>query len=370
MTYLRRARRSEPTHLVVFLPNWIGDAAMATPALQAVRQWAATRGLPVVGVMRPAIDEVLEGTDLLDDSLVYRKGEEKRAVEKLQAFPHTIALLMTNSLRTAWMAWRAGCRRRIGYVQDGRRWLLTDPVTRPRLGRRRLPRSAVDDYLDLARALGAPTGSPRLHIVATPADRAQAAKLWHQWEWGHERVIAFHPGAAYGAAKCWPVEHFASLARRLLQSTEPRRILVLCGPKETETARSIVALADDDRVRSLADAEPSIRLTKGCLAHSALLVTGDSGPRHLAAGLETPTVTLFGPTDPVWSHNYHAAERVVELEMECRPCAQRTCPRQHHRCLVDLHAGQVAEIVDELLAATRLPAAPLPSRRFNLPRCC
>ena len=370
MTHLRLWRRPEPTHLVVFLPNWIGDAAMATPALQAVRQWAATRGLPVVGVMRPAIDEVLEGTELLDEALLYEKGEEKRLVENLRSLPHAVALLMTNSLRTAWMAWRAGCRRRIGYVQDGRRWLLTDPITRPRVGWRRLPRSAVDDYLDLARALGAPTASPRLHIVATPEDQARAAKLWHRWEWGHERVIAFHPGAAYGAAKCWPVEHFASLARRLLQSTEPRRVLVLCGPKETETARSIVALVDDQRVRSLAEAEPSIRLTKGCLARSALLVTGDSGPRHLAAGLELPTVTLFGPTDPVWSHNYHPAERLVELEMDCRPCAQRICPKEHHRCLVDVHPWRVAELVDELLAATRRPAAHLPTGQFNLPRCC
>ena len=370
MTHLRLSRHPDPTHLVIFLPNWIGDAAMATPALRALRQWASRRTLPVIGVMRPAIDEVLEGTELLDEAVIYRKGEDKHVIQKLRSLPHAMALLMTNSLRTAWMAWRAGCRRRIGYVQEGRRWLLTDRIARPRIGRRRLPRSAVDDYLDLARALGAPTASPRLHIVATPEDRARAAQLWHRWRWRHERVIAFHPGAAYGAAKCWPVEHFASLARRLLQSTEPRCILVLCGPKETETARRIVRLADDERVQSLAEAEPSIRLTKGCLARAALLVTGDSGPRHLAAGLGLPTVTLFGPTDPVWSHNYHTAERLVELEMDCRPCAQRICPRQHHRCLVDVHPWHVAELVDEFLAATRLPSASTLPGRFNLPRCC
>ncbi len=330
---------------------------MATPALRALRSWADARGATIVGVMRPVIEELLEGVDLFDETVSYDKADPAPLLKYLRSLHRSTALLLTNSLRTAWLAWRAGCRRRIGYAQEGRRLLLTDPVTRARWKRRRLPRSAVDDYLDLARVVGAFPDSIDLRLAVTRQDRELAAALWKSWQWLDEQVITFHPGAAFGAAKCWPVAHFARLAEMLLAARPDRRILVLCGPAETETARTIVHQVQDDRIRSVAEFSPSIRLTKGCLARSALLVTGDSGPRHMAAALRIPTVTLFGPTDPCWSHNYHAKDRWLERDLSCRPCARRSCPLQHHRCLQDLLPEQVAAAAKEWLACPALPAA-------------
>ncbi len=345
-------KRKTPSNLVVFLPNWVGDAAMATPALRTLRRWADGQAVRLIGVMRPVIADVLEGSRFLHESLPYDKSSAdgplgtRELMRKLKERAPCDALLLTNSLRTAWLAWRAGCRRRIGYAQEGRRILLTDPLVRARWNRRRLPRSAVDDYLDLARVLGAFPDSHGLELDLTPTARQQAASLWKEWRWLDEQVIAFHPGAAYGVAKCWPASHFAELAVSLLANRADRRILVLCGPNELETASKIVELAEDVRVQSAAAYQPSISLTMGCLARSSLLVTGDSGPRHLAAALDTPTVTLFGPTDPCWSHNYHRQDRWIQLELDCRPCAKRTCPLGHHRCMNDLAPHDVAAAVE------------------------
>ena len=338
--------------LAVFLPNWIGDAAMATPALRALAAWG--RGhVSIIGVMRPYIRDVLEGTEWLDESIEYEKSKAGRAqlVARLRSMSIDTALLLTNSFGTAWMAWRARIPRRIGFAGDGRRWLLSEPVTRTRVRRRRLPRSAVDDYLDLTRTLGATPESAHIELATTAAERQRAEQVCASLRLGGRPVIAFHPGAAYGAAKCWPAAHFATLADIVADSLDVD-ILVLCGPGEMELAREIKRQARTDRLDTLAETTPSIGLTKALLARSDLLVTTDSGPRHLAAGLNVPTVAIFGPTDPRWSTNYHRLERRVSIDLDCRPCAARTCPLGHHRCMTELPPSRVARAVADLWEET------------------
>ena len=82
-------------------------------------------------------------------------------------------------------------------------------------------------------------------------------------------------------------------------------MLALCGPAEKEVARDIARQADHPLVASLADKPLGIGLSKACVRRSLLMVTTDSGPRHFAAAFKVPAVTLFGPTDPRWSDNYH-----------------------------------------------------------------
>ncbi len=331
--------------VAVFLPNWIGDAAMATPALRSLAASRSDRG-HLIGILRPYIREVLAGTEWLDEFIEYEpnRAGRRRLTATLRARSIDTALLLTNSFSTAWIAWRGGIRRRIGYRGDGRAWLLTDPLTRVRHRGRRLPRSAVDDYLDLVRVLGIVPDTPRLELHVTPEERQRGAAIWSQLGLGTRPVIAFHPGAAYGSAKCWPPDAFARLADQLVEQLDTD-ILVLCGPGERDIARTIERSASTDHIVSLAEAGLSIGQTKALLQQCRMLVTTDSGPRHLAAGLGIPTVALFGSTDPRWSGNYHPLERRLEIELDCRPCGRRACPLQHHRCMTELHPELVADAV-------------------------
>src|SRR6476659_9006435 len=124
--------------LGVFLPNWVGDVVMATPALRAMRRFVGNDG-QLVGIMRPYVAEVLTGTSLLDQQITYEKPTNRLTVasrevyQSLRAAKLDRVVVLTNSLRTAWMAWRSGAHARFGYGGRGlaRSWLLTDRFDQP-----------------------------------------------------------------------------------------------------------------------------------------------------------------------------------------------------------------------------------------------
>src|SRR5262245_2854007 len=140
-------------NLAVFLPNWIGDAVMATPALRALRQRFA--GACILGVMKPYVAGVLEGGDWFDEQLLHDGGSWRQSVPaiawQLRKRGIDLAVLFPNSFRSALVAWLGGCTRRIGYVRYGRGPLLTEGLPPLRDGRGRLvPSPIVDAYNLLA----------------------------------------------------------------------------------------------------------------------------------------------------------------------------------------------------------------------------
>ncbi len=154
--------------------------------------------------------------------------------------------------------------------------------------------------------------------------------------------------AAFGPAKAWPVEHFATLARRLAVEAG-RRVLVLCGPGERDAAREIASQANHPGVVSLADHSPSIGLSKASIERSALLVTTDSGPRHLATAFNVPVVALFGPTFIAWTRTNHPLGLNLQLPVPCGPCQKPVCPEGHHRCMRELTPESVFRAATQLL---------------------
>jgi heptosyltransferase II len=335
--------------LGVFLPNWVGDVVMATPALRALRSHVC--GGTMVGVMRPYVAEVLGGSAWFDETVVYEKGRRDVAAD-LRAARLDAVVLLTNSLRTGWMAYRSGARERIGMVGNLRAPLLTTRVYPMRRGWRRAYLPTVAGYLQVAQAAGASPVAPVLEMATTAADERAADAVWQRLGWRREaRVAVFNTGGAFGAAKDWPGEHFAALTRRLATERD-LRVLVNCGPMERDAARAIVAAAADGRVASLAD-EPElpIGLTKAVIRRASLLVTTDSGPRFFGVAFAVPTVTLFGPTSTEFTRTFSAWETSVSLELQCQPCMERTCPLGHHRCMRDLSVERVMAAVDGALGA-------------------
>jgi heptosyltransferase-2 len=275
-----------------------------------------------------------------------------------------LAVLFPNSFRTALIAWLGGCRQRIGYARYGRRLLLTDALESKRDDKGEfLPSPIIDAYNLLSERAGCQAPGRRMELFTTPADEEAVDQVWKRAGLhAYERVICLNPGAAFGASKCWPTEHFAELANTL--ATQQRvGVLVLCGPAERIVSRQIAALARHPAVVALADlAAPgchggvplSLGLTKACVRRADLLVTTDSGPRHFAAAFDRPVVTLFGPTHIAWTETYHPRAQHMQLEVDCGPCQQRVCPLDH-RCMRNLEPRAVyAEICDLLSREARV----------------
>ncbi|MGI9456996.1 MAG: lipopolysaccharide heptosyltransferase II [Aeoliella sp.] len=348
--------------LAVFLPNWIGDVVMATPALRALRKLVGDGG-HLIGVMRPYVSETLAGTSWLDEEILYKPGTKSgdrkpaTATAKLRAARPDVAVLLTNSVRTGWMAWRSGARARIGTARDLRGWLLTKRVNEQKEHGKWVTLSAIDAYLSVAYAAGCAPETPELELATTSEDEHAADAVWGALGLpASNRTVVFNPGGAFGAAKHWPAEHFAVLGRRLAQEYD-LHVLVNCGPSERKIARTIAELAGDDRVVSLADFDVPLGLTKACIRRSRMLVTTDSGPRFFGVAFGRPVVSLFGPTPPGITDTHYKQETPLTLNLDCQPCMQRACPLGHHQCMRDLTVDRVYRAVVAGLEQSKSAAA-------------
>ena len=342
-----------PERVGIVLPNWIGDVVMATPALRALRRDYGPDS-QLIGVMNPIAADVLAGTEFVDEIVLYRRRSSAREQRlwsvgsQLRRLDLDTLLLFTNSLSSGWLGFLSRARQRIGYARHGRRLLLTQALPAPRAGVRLQPISAVDYYLQLAYAVGCPEEAPHLQLAVSPADEDAADAVLR--EIGLDAgppLVVLNNGGAYGGAKRWPAAHLVGLSRMVVEHTDAS-VLVVCGPAERSEAALVEREAASPRVRSLAGREPSIVLTKACIARSSVVVSTDSGLRHFAAAFGIPCVTLFGPSDPRWSHNYHANERILQLDLPCSPCGRRTCPLGHHQCLREITAKAVLNEVLKL----------------------
>lgn len=339
--------------LSLFLPNWVGDAVMATPALRAIR--TEFPQAEIVGVMRPVIADVLAGTGFFDRTLLVNPhGQNRdergwRFIRRLRAERCDTAVLFPNSLRSAWWAWCSGARRRIGFNRDLRGWMLTERLTpKPKS----TPHPVLDEYLRLAERLGCRSLTRTMSLAVSAVDRATLAAFWLQLPGDqHSRgAIVFNTGGAFGPAKNWPREYFAELAQRIVDHLG-MMVLIVCGPDERDNARWIANAAERPQVVSLAELPPSIGLTKAAIQACELLVTTDSGPRHFAAAFDVPAITLFGPTHIAWSETHHPRAVHLQIPVECGPCQQRECPFGHHRCMRELTVDRVWQAVRQQVSS-------------------
>jgi heptosyltransferase II len=348
----------------IFLPNWLGDLVMATPALRAVRRHFGPQAR-IVGIMRPNLTGLLAGTNWLSEEWRFDPNGNQRQwrrwalIRRMRQERFDIVLLLTNSLDAGLLTWLSGAKRRVGDVRRGRGPLLTDKRYPRRSGRHILPAPMVENYLALAEAIGCLSESPRLELATTDSEERVGEQIWRTLGLRTDgRVLALNCSGAYGAAKRWPLEHCGTLAGRVAAELD-HDVLVICGPGESNVAREIVGHAQSRHVFSLADQPLGLTSTKACLRRCRLLVSTDSGPRHVAAALGKPVITLLGPTSPVWIENPTVRGSFVHLDLDCLGCAKRVCPLGHHRCMKELTPDMVLRtVIDVLNQEEAMPASP------------
>ncbi len=324
-----------PRRLLVVMPTWFGDCLMATPTLRALR-----RGLPgthISAYLPAALAPLLEGSADVDSILPgqpkSKGGAFLEEAKQLKAGGFDAAVLLPNSMRSALLVRLAGIPRRIGYDRDGRGLLLTDRLIPRRRGRRFLPVPTLDYYLQLARYLGATGDDPSMSVaVSDEADRRAEALLG---EAHGKPVVLLNPGAQK-PAKRWPAERYASLADRCRNELGVA-VAVTGSPAERPILQAVIASAQRD-ILDLPARGMDLHVLKAVMRRSAVLVTNDTGPLHLAAAAGIPVVTLFGPTTPEWTEIGYDRERMV-----IAPDAGQ--PESIRQITVD----QVFEAVTELL---------------------
>ena len=245
-------------------------------------------------------------------------------------------VLFPTSFSSRWAGLWSGARERIGHGPrpSGRReWEAAFGLTRvvPRVARGE--RHLEEEYLDLARALGAETMPSRtLSLSERASSTAQA--------WLHDagEALVLAPGARFGPAKRWPAKRYAEVARSWTKGS-----VVLVGGEEDKDDVHAVARSLEKTPINLAG-KTSLPELAAVLARAAAVVSNDSGVAHLAAAVGAPSVTVFGSTDPRWTAPRGERSRVIWERVSCAPCFRRRCPYvDAYACLRVVQAGRVVE---------------------------
>ena len=341
------------TEQLVVQTSFLGDTVLTTPLITEL----AMRG-PVDVLTTPAAAPVLANNPHIRTLHVYDKRGADSGAGGLQRMAarlregvrarhpaHRIAYLAQGSLRSGALAALAGYDERIGFQDAPGRLFYTMRVMRrdDRHHAERLWRLAFPSNPGVEPPDGALR--PRLYPGAT--ERAAVDAVLGAWM--RAPFVALAPGSVW-ATKRWP--YYSMLAARLA----PRHGLVLVGgPDDAELAHEIVAAAPAGRVID-ATGRLSLLASAELIARAKVLVTNDSSPQHLASAMNTPTITIFGPTAPRFGFGPLAPNsREAELTtLTCRPCHHHgppTCPLSHWKCMKDLNAEYVSELVEQSLKA-------------------
>lgn len=333
--------------LLVRMPRWVGDAVLAEPTLRALHaELGADLTLagspPLLGLLAPGLPRA-------------RRLEVGRRPEARSWRGHDAALLLDGSFASALAALRAGIPRRVGWSSGGRGPLLTEGLEPPRergrtplgLGRagrwpRRLPRPFGASCVELAGRLGVAVG-PRRPRLLVPEGAREAVRA-RRGEVGPYLVL--QAGARPGSAKGHPPERWRAVLRRLRERGLDAPIFVLGGPGEESVCR---AAAEGTDARVVADPVADLPELAAWCAEARLVLGCDGGPRHVAAAVGAPRVTLLGPTDPRHTTETRLDETLLRVEVPCGPCHRERCPLPGERHLachtrIDPHAIAAAAL--------------------------
>ncbi|QDV22104.1 glycosyltransferase family 9 protein [Aureliella helgolandensis] len=325
---------SPQSKIGVLMPSWIGDACMATPALHALRQTFPDAEL--VGLMRPVIAEMLaDGPTPFDQQILFEKKSRPGLATRWGLVPLVrqarldTFVLLTNSFWSAMLAKLSGARRTVGYARDGRGWLLSEPVPAARDTHGYVRSSPVDCYLELVQRLGCEGSDRQMRLGISPADERSADSLWHllDFDIGHPTLV-INSNAATDDGRVWPASRVLELSQTVAEQLG-WQVLLHCGRGERQVANDIAMRANHPRIGSMGAVDDlPLGLTKAVMRRAHMVVTTDSGPRHIATAMGRTVLTLYGTTTPDWTRTYNVPE--IEIVAPDVPSSDTLTPRIHH----------------------------------------
>ncbi len=357
----------EALNILLIRLRLIGDVVFTTPIPRALKRvFPAAR---ITYLVEPAAAPVVEGNPHLDEVIVAPRPPglarivyDLRLARRLRRARYDLVIDLHGGPRSAWLARATGAPQRIGYVIQGRTWMYTRAVPRPRTLRRR--HSVLNQWDLLSAVKGWPDGAPGRGSdpVEMAADAAAAARIDRRLlDAGVARadeLIVAHVSAG-NPFRRWPEAAFATLVAGLAAGSARRRIVLSSGPSDRDAARRIAASARNalgDRAGRVVDfGEFSLAELRALIDRSRLFVGGDTGPLHIAATTATPIVGIYGPTESVRSAPWRdprVPTAAVELAgLPCRPCNQRVCEPGDFRCLTTLKPEDVLSAAERAMTA-------------------
>ena len=304
--------------VLIELPTWLGDCIMATPAIENVVNFYNDAEITFIGSF-VSIEAMknhpkVVKTVVLDKkySVLYKNAKGLGGFDVFFSF--------RSSFRTKFLKFFVSANSK--YQFDKNKYINCHQVEK------------YNDFVN-----------DSLNIDSNPG-RLKLYKHNQSLELAQKPILGINPGASYGSAKRWYPEEFAKVASELSGQYD---IVIFGGPSEVDIAFDIEKLLikkDVKNYKNLAG-KTTIPELMSRISNLDLFITGDSGPMHVAAAFQVPTVAIFGPTkDDETSQWMNEKSLIVKKSLECQPCMERTCPLQHHNCMKLITYLEVLKIID------------------------
>jgi len=312
---------------------------MATPFLLSLRQ--GLQGEEIWAVGKPAAMHLYNGLGLFNRFIPY-DGRSFMAfldlVSNVRRCRFHRGVLLPHSFRSALLLFLGQVTERWGYDRNGRGIMLTGIVGEAK----ERPEPTVRHYLRIGEAmvLNGDLETPVLRVTEDEERKFDDRFV----DVGRDYVV-FIIGAQYGPSKRWPDTYFSELAD-LIAARFSVPVYLLPGKGEEGIARHIRDTArHKDSIRIL---DMDVKEMKVCLARASLVVSNDTGPRHIAAALAVPTIVILGPMDDRYTVYPSSFTYSISKDIACRPCNRKRCDRDH-QCLKGIRPEEVLRKAEEVL---------------------
>ena len=304
--------------ILIELPTWLGDCVMATPAIENIVNFDNDVQITFVGsfvtVEAMKSHSKVVKTVALDKkySALYKTAKSLGNFDVFFSF--------RSSTRSKFLKFCISAKNK--YQFDKNKYQHRHQVEK------------YNDFINDSLNINFPAGKLLLSTI--------------NFQSSTQKTVGINPGASYGSAKRWYPEEFAKVANELSDQYD---IVIFGGPDEQDIALDIEKLLIKKDVKNYKNLAGKTTIPEliNHISNLDLFITGDSGPMHVAAAFEVPTVAIFGPTkDNETSQWMNEKSLIVKKNLDCQPCMKRTCPLGHHDCMNLIKAVDVLDSVKSL----------------------
>lgn len=315
--------------ILVRLPNWLGDAIMATPAIESLKASYPEAVFTFIG--SAVAVSLFERDDRVNRVIIDESKKSKNRVLWLykkakEIGEYDIAITLQNSLLSALFLFFTKSKIRIGYAKEFRSLFLTHTQKEDKKAHQVLRyQKLVEPFCNTV------TKDLKLMSGTDP-----------------KNTCIINPGAAYGEAKRWSAKKFGKVAAVLSKEYD---ITIVGAPNEAEIGKEVERELLEAKISNYQNLVGKTTMSEliDIIGSAKLFITNDSGPMHIAAAFKIPTVAVFGSTDEhetsAWGNPNYI---VVKKDMDCRPCKKRICPLKHHDCMELITVDEVVKAAQKL----------------------
>jgi len=308
--------------ILIELPTWLGDCVMATPAIENIVNFDNDVEITFIGSF-VAIEAMKNHPKVFKTVVLDKKyGVLYKITRELGEFDAFFSF--RGSLRAKFLKFLISAKNK--YQFDKNKYQHRHQVEK------------YNDFINDSLKSNFPAGKLVLHADSLKLSINNSSLP----------ILGINPGASYGSAKRWYPEKFARVASELSGQYD---IVIFGGEDEVDIVMDIEKLLLEKSVKNYQNLAGKTTIPEliNHISHLDLFITGDSGPMHVAAAFEVPTVAIFGPTkDDETSQWMNEKSLIVKKNLDCQPCMKRTCPLGHHDCMNLIKAVDVLDSVKSL----------------------